>query len=99
MEKEGIQSRIYDYPDLIKIDMAPNENIIFHLYKDGALTSQKGSWAYGSRSEFTILPSIRPHPDFVFPAKGYVRLPEQEGTCLRKDIEHYTLEDFYITKK
>lgn len=32
---------------------SPNGNIIYHLYSDGEITSQKGGWAYLQRSEFT----------------------------------------------
>ncbi len=32
---------------------APNSNTIYHLYNDGEVTYQKGSWAYLRRSEFT----------------------------------------------
>jgi hypothetical protein len=40
-------------PSLINVKEAPNENTIYHIYSDGEITSQKGSWAYGQRSEFT----------------------------------------------
>ena len=39
---------------LIDTDKAPNENIIYHLYSDGTITRQKGSWAYGKRTIFEI---------------------------------------------
>lgn len=39
--------------DLVKIDKAPNSNIIYHFYNDGEITSQKGGFAYKLRSEFT----------------------------------------------
>lgn len=40
-------------PSLINDKEAPNGNTIYHIYSDGEITSQKGSWAYGQRSEFT----------------------------------------------
>ena len=39
--------------DLIKVNQAPNENIIYHFYNDGEITNQKGGFAYKRRSEFT----------------------------------------------
>ena len=33
---------------------APNSNTIYHLYSDGEVTYQKGSWAYLQRSEFSM---------------------------------------------
>jgi hypothetical protein len=44
--------------DLIKLDKAPNSNIIYHFYNDGEITSQKGGFAYNLRSEFTYKPSL-----------------------------------------
>jgi hypothetical protein len=54
-------------------ETAPNENIIYHLYSTGEVTSQKGAWAYLDRSEFTMLPEIQPRPKFPykFPKKVY----------------------------
>ena len=34
--------------------MSPTENTIYHLYGDGEITEQKGSWAYTQRSERTV---------------------------------------------
>lgn len=33
--------------------LSPNENTIYHIYSDGEVTEQKGSWAYRQRSERT----------------------------------------------
>lgn len=41
-------------PDLVDVSMAPNSNKIFHIYSDGEITEQKGSYAYGMRSERTL---------------------------------------------
>ena len=40
-------------PNLIKIDEAPNGNVIYHIYSDGEITSEKGGGVYGQRSRFT----------------------------------------------
>lgn len=39
-------------PNLIFPEESPNRNIIYHIYSDGEITSQKGGWAYLQRSEF-----------------------------------------------
>jgi hypothetical protein len=58
-------------PSLIDINMAPNENIIYHLYSDGTITREKGSWAYGKRSVTDIESyCIKPNTFFSFPYKG-----------------------------
>ena len=44
----------YNNPKLINTQEAPNENTIYHIYSDGEITQQKGSWAYCNRSEFTL---------------------------------------------
>jgi hypothetical protein len=44
--------------NLIDTSIAPNGNYIFHLYNDGEITEQKGSWAYGSRTERTLVDKI-----------------------------------------
>jgi hypothetical protein len=38
---------------LVNPNESPNGNIIYHLYSDGEITSQKGGWAYLQRSEFS----------------------------------------------
>ena len=58
-------------PLLIDTNLAPNENIIYHLYSDGTITRQKGSWAYGKRSVTDIERyCIKPNTFFNFPYKG-----------------------------
>ena len=62
-------------PALVDINLAPNENIIYHLYSDGTITRQKGSWAYGKRNIFEIESyCVKPNTFFTFPNKG-----ENEG--------------------
>ena len=43
----------YHNPNLVDIKQTPNENTIYHLYNDGEITTQKGSYAYGDRNERT----------------------------------------------
>jgi len=40
-------------PSLVIPTESPNGFIIYHIYSDGEITSQKGGWAYLQRSEFT----------------------------------------------
>ena len=75
--------------NLINKNIAPNENIIYHLYQDGEITSQKGSWAYGRRSEFTLNYSIQGYRNkFIFPinqgAVGYAIVTEENSLLIRK---------------
>lgn len=57
--------------ELINTTMAPNENIIYHLYSDGTITRQKGSWVYGKRSVTDIESyCVKPNTFFNFPYKG-----------------------------
>ena len=39
--------------------LAPNANIIYHLYSNGEITYQKGGEVYGKRSEFSSVPAIK----------------------------------------
>lgn len=41
-------------PKLVILKESPNGNIIYHIYSDGEITSQKGGWAYLQRSEFNV---------------------------------------------
>ncbi len=38
---------------LVNTELSPLENTIYHIYSDGEITEQKGSWAYGQRNERT----------------------------------------------
>jgi len=82
---------------LIDENMAPNANIIYHIYQDGEITSQKGSWAYGRRSEFTIHYPIHGYTNnFIFPLNrgkfGYAIVTEENAVLIRnmmiKDAEN-----------
>jgi hypothetical protein len=58
-------------PGLIDIDQSPNENQIYHLYSDGTITRQKGSWAYGKRSIFDVRGEcVSPNTYFTFPIES-----------------------------
>lgn len=74
---------------LIDENMAPNANIIYHLYQDGEITYQKGSWAYGRRSEFTLHYPIHGYTNnFTFPLNtgkfGYAIVTEENASLIRK---------------
>ena len=59
---------ILNNPGLVDKKQAPNETQIYHLYSDGTITRQKGSWAYGKRSIFEVRGEcIRPNTYFNFP--------------------------------
>ncbi len=58
-------------PALIRPDLAPNENIIYHLYSDGTITRQKGGKVYGQRSVIDLESyCLKPNTFFTFPVKG-----------------------------
>jgi hypothetical protein len=44
-----------DNPSLVEPETSPNGNMIYHIYNDGEITSQKGGWAYMRSSKFTII--------------------------------------------
>ena len=44
--------------NLVNRKESPNGNTIYHLYSNGNITYQKGGWAYGQRSEFSLVSSI-----------------------------------------
>jgi len=74
---------------------SPNGNIIYHLYSDGEITSQKGGWAYLQRSQFADWsnPTIRGYDKvpFNFPKKAnsdytYAVLTYDECVYYRKNM-------------
>jgi len=74
--------------NLIDENMSPNSNIIYHIYQDGEITSQKGSWAYGRRSEFTLHYPIHGYKNnFTFPLTrltfGYAIVTEENSLLIR----------------
>lgn len=75
--------------NLIDENMAPNANIIYHIYQDGEITSQKGSWAYDRRSEFTLHYPIHGYTNnFIFPLNrgkfGYAIVTQENAILIRK---------------
>jgi hypothetical protein len=64
---------------LIHPEESPNANIIYHLYNDGEITSQKGGWAYLQRSVFTSAsPVIYDDAIKRYFTFNYVVLPYEE---------------------
>jgi len=73
---------------LINKDMSPNENTIYHIYNDGEITQQKGSYAYMQRAEITIKPAVQYKHIFNFPNKnvngiGYAIVSENDANIIR----------------
>ena len=57
---------------LVNVEKSPNENTIYHIYSDGEITYQKGSWAYLNRSEFSEKSSLSNNfTQLEFPKKTY----------------------------
>lgn len=74
--------------NLIDENIAPNDNIIYHIYQDGEITSQKGSWAYGRRTEFTLHYPIHGYKNnFTFPLSkgkfGYAIVTKKNALLIR----------------
>jgi hypothetical protein len=42
----------YHNPSIVNFSLSPNANRIYHIYSNGQITNQKGSYAYLLRSEF-----------------------------------------------
>ena len=85
-------------PDLVDTKQAPNENLIYHLYSDGTITRQKGSWAYGKRSIFNVRSEcIRPNTYLNFPIKSvkdgdtYAIMTKEECERVRDLIDELLL--------
>jgi len=73
---------------LIDVSMAPNENTIYHIYTDGEITQQKGSYAYMQRSEITIETAVQYKYVFNFPNKnrfnvGYAIVTKEDAIAIR----------------
>lgn len=84
------------HSELIRIDQSPNENRIYHLYSDGEITHQKGSYAYQCRSEFCLEPSVTSgNSPFTFPYQAgnplytYAILTEEECRAMRAKMVKY----------
>jgi hypothetical protein len=77
-------------PKLVQPEESPNGNIIYHIYCDGEITSQKGGWAYLQRSEFTdsYALSLKKKYFDIFPIKGngrysYAIVTEKDAKSIR----------------
>jgi hypothetical protein len=89
---------ILNNPGLVDKKQAPNENQIFHLYSDGTITRQKGSWAYGKRSIFEVRGQcVRPNTYFKFPIESvsngdtYAIMTEEECRRVRDLMDELLL--------
>jgi len=52
IEEIDILIKKYHNPSLINTEESPNANRIYHIYSNGQITNQKGSYAYLHRNEF-----------------------------------------------
>jgi len=80
-------------PGLIDQSMAPNGNIIYHIYEDGEITHQKGSYAYKQRTEFVEkYPSLPAYkiPADIFPITHVDHFDKKHGYAI------VTQENAYI---
>jgi hypothetical protein len=88
-----INSRIVaaNNPSLVNIKETPIKNIIYHLYNNGQITSQKGGWAYSCLGETTNY-KFR----IINNAKMYFRFPNimPDGTSYAVLTENQCIE-FY----
>jgi hypothetical protein len=84
--------------NLVIHSQSPSENRIFHIYSDGEITHQKGSWAYLDRHEFTQLQPIHNlHKDLLslnFPKKRgeftYAIVTEEHAIHIRNTMIDFT---------
>lgn len=82
---------------------SPNKNLIYHLYSNGEITYQKGSWAYLQRSEFSLMSEIPmlnkdifKLPKTTIPYDNYLTyaiLTEEECKMFRKKMEQYVKDN------
>lgn len=82
---------------LVNNNESPNANIIYHLYNDGNITSQKGGWAYGQRSEFIVASGINIKMNLDIDkfkyllttnttTFGYIIVSEENGRLIRNEM-------------
>ena len=84
--------------NLVIHTQSPSENTIYHIYYDGEITHQKGSWAYLDRHEFTQLQPIHNlHKDLLsltFPKKrgefSYAIVTEEDAINIRNKMIEFT---------
>jgi hypothetical protein len=75
----------YHNPSLVNRKESPNGNRIYHIYDDGKITNQKGSYAYLQRNEFVNFYSI---PNININLKLLLNFPIQNH-----DNEYYAIVD------
>lgn len=80
--------------DLVDTRYSPNENKIVHIYNDGTITEQKGSFAYMQRTEFILEYGLsRPINPKYFPINdgsyGYAVVTLKDAKELRSMIEYF----------
>jgi len=80
-------------PDLVQPNTSPNGNLIYHIYRSGEITVQKGGWAYRQRSEFTEVNRIYEDNGrnlLKYPLKGdlgpYAIVTEQNAKKIRNSM-------------
>ncbi len=82
-------------PSLVKITEVPINNIIYHLYNNGRVTTQKGGWAYGCLGEttnykFRIIIAAKTlfrFPNIADDGTSYAILTEEECINFYKEIK------------
>lgn len=73
-------------------DASPNGNLIYHLYNDGAITYQKGAYAYLNRTEFTNKSGVTGYNTiFKFPIQTYDGL-ESFAVLTQEECNQFRLE-------
>lgn len=81
---------LFHNPKLWDKTAQPNANIIYHLQSDGKITSQKGGWAYGNRTEFVDSPAVTHRCDV--PGVDLSRFPSS-FTEFDGRVVHYIMVD------
>ena len=94
-----INSRIVaaNNPNLVNIKEIPIKNIIYHLYNNGQITSQKGGWAYSCLGEttnykFRIINNARIYfrfPNILPDGTSYAILTEIECIEFYKEMNEF----------
>lgn len=87
--KNEIQELIYIFhdPDLIDPKASPNDNTIYKLHEDFCITSEKGGWGYGQRSQFLCETPLIMESDksFKFPIDGKYAIMELKNCITIRD--------------
>ena len=96
--KEFIKSK--HNPNLVDETKAPNDNRIYHIYEDGEITHQKGSYAYLNRTEFVEkYGSVRNIPADIFPitfkknmwqTHGYAIVTQEDAYAILEKLKSFS---------